>query len=152
MFDSIGKATVQIICGNCSGSGFHFVREDLIITNHHVIENHVNSNQSVYALTDSGEKIDIKLIEYSDKDTYDFAVFEVTSDIPSDRYVLHPNSNHNLSVGTEIIFSGFPHGISDLLAHQAIISGYPNDKGFYIDGSVNGGNSGGQLWIKKIKM
>ena len=51
--------------------------------------------------------------------------------------------------GLEIIFAGFPHGISDLLVHQAIISGPAGSKGFYVDGSVNGGNSGGPIVTKR---
>jgi hypothetical protein len=47
--------------------------------------------------------------------------------------------------GTGTVFAGFPHGIPHLLVHTAIVSGSINDDVFYIDGSVNGGNSGGPM-------
>jgi hypothetical protein len=47
--------------------------------------------------------------------------------------------------GTEVAFSGFPHGIPHLLVQRAVISGQISNDVFYIDGSVNGGNSGGPI-------
>jgi len=47
--------------------------------------------------------------------------------------------------GTEVAFSGFPHGTSDLLVHRAFVSGPFCDLGFHVDGSINGGNSGGPI-------
>jgi S1-C subfamily serine protease len=47
--------------------------------------------------------------------------------------------------GTEVLFAGFPHGIPHLLVQRAAVAGILNDVAFYIDGSVNGGNSGGPI-------
>ena len=54
-------------------------------------------------------------------------------------------STVNTNRGTKILFAGFPHGIHDLLVHEAIVSGPVQNHAFYIDGSVNGGNSGGPI-------
>ena len=43
------------------------------------------------------------------------------------------------------MFSGFPHGINDLLVQTAYVSGPFDEVGFYIDGSVNGGNPRGPI-------
>lgn len=46
--------------------------------------------------------------------------------------------------GDKVLFFGYPHGIGDLLVHHAHVSGR-GQTGFYIDGAVNGGNSGGPI-------
>ena len=38
MYEDLANATVQVICGESSGSGFHFRREDIVVTNHHVVQ------------------------------------------------------------------------------------------------------------------
>ena len=45
----------------------------------------------------------------------------------------------------QVCFGGFPHGIDDLLVQAASVSGPFDNLGFYIDSSVNGGNSGGPI-------
>lgn len=62
--------------------------------------------------------------------------------------MLTPNET-TLNRGEEVLFSGFPHGISDLLVNEAIVSGPYNEYGFYLDGTVNGGNSGGPIIEKE---
>ena len=43
------------------------------------------------------------------------------------------------------MFAGFPHGIPHLLVQRALVSGLLAADAFYLDGSVNGGNSGGPV-------
>lgn len=73
---------------------------------------------------------------------YDFAVYRGPS-VP-DASALQPASGPPRR-GQQIAFSGFPHGIEDLLVQAATVAGPFESKGFYIDGSINGGNSGGPI-------
>jgi len=36
--EKVAKATVQIIAESSAGSGFHFLKPGVIVTNHHVVE------------------------------------------------------------------------------------------------------------------
>lgn len=145
MFERLAKATLKINCGNSCGSGFHFINKQLVLTNHHVIENHLTIGSDVQAVTEDGTSINLELLSYSDKRLFDFAIFKVKEQIPCDRIILKPKILDYVPRGTEICFSGYPHGIDDLLVHKAVVSGPFNNLGFYIDGSVNGGNSGGPI-------
>lgn len=145
MFEKLAKATLKINCGTSSGSGFHFLNEELVITNHHVIENHLNQSVSINGVTEDGTVINLELLNYSHKSQYDYAILKVKGSIPQDRVILKPRTQDYITRGTEVCFSGYPHGIDDLLVHKAYVSGPYNDIGFYIDGSVNGGNSGGPI-------
>jgi hypothetical protein len=88
--------------------------------------------------------IPAKLIASSPQQQYDFAILELQDALPSGRHILQPHVTATPR-GLEIVFAGFPHGIPDLLAHEAIVSGPSGNHGFYIDGAVNGGNSGGPI-------
>ncbi|GGG23794.1 hypothetical protein GCM10007425_17790 [Lysinibacillus alkalisoli] len=145
MYKDLANATVQIISGSSSGSGFHFVKENIVITNHHVIEpSLISGDIPIYGQYEDGSICTLKIIDYSDKTEYDYAILEVTQTQNFNPFILNPKVLEKFERGTEIIFSGFPHGIPHLLTHKAIISA-PVSKGFYIDGSVNGGNSGGPI-------
>ena len=85
------------------------------------------------------------LLTSSPTDQHDFAVFQVNGSVPEGRHVLQPRVPGRFERGTKIVFAGFPHGIPHLLVQSAIISGQLNDSAFYIDGSVNDGNSGGPI-------
>lgn len=143
--ERIANATLRIQCGSSSGSGFHFINEQTIVTNYHVVEPYFDSGQPIVGITEHGERINLQLLAFSDKNTYDFVILRATSAIPDGRVTLKPKVQDYVNRGTEICFSGFPHGIEDLLVHKAYISGPANQVGFYIDGSVNGGNSGGPI-------
>jgi len=145
LFENTAKATVRIECGSSRGSGFHFLRPDIIVTNHHVVAAHNANNVPVTAVTEKGQEMGLTLLVSSPTEEHDFAVFQVNGSVPNDRYVLQPRILHSFDRGTEIVFSGFPHGIPHLLVQSAIISGHLNDSVFYIDGSINGGNSGGPI-------
>lgn len=144
MHDEIAKSTFYIESGESSGSGFHFMSEDIILTNAHVVESAINGLESVTATTETGTTVPLSVSRYSPKEKYDFAILEAMDDFQEDRHVLEPKTVDS-DRGDEIIFSGFPHGIDDLLVHTAQVSGPYADYGFYIDGSVNGGNSGGPI-------
>ncbi len=145
MHQDLANATFRIECSNSSGSGFSFRDKSTIITNHHVIEPHLLTGTDIFAVTANGEKLPVSLVAHSDKSQFDFAVLNLETELPEGRAILQPAADKSIYRGRQILFSGFPHGIHDLLVHEAIISGLVKDHAFYIDGSVNGGNSGGPI-------
>lgn len=145
MHQRLADATFRIVAGNSSGSGFSYVSDRLVVTNHHVIEPHLTSGAGITAVTEAGVALPARLVVYSPKDQADFAVLELQQALPPGRIVLQPASSPNTDRGARVLFSGFPHGIADLLVHEAVISAPLASHAFYIDGSVNGGNSGGPI-------
>ena len=87
----------------------------------------------------------MKMLASSGTAQHDFAIFEAQANIPAARHVLNPKVLQPFVRGSEVIFSGFPHGIPHLLVQRAVVAGLLPDQAFYIDGSVNGGNSGGPV-------
>lgn len=145
MHQQLADSTFRVICGQSSGSGFSFRSNYIVITNHHVIEPHTISNEPILVVTEDGHQIPANLLSHSDKSQYDFAILELQNPLPSGRNILNPKIMQTINRGHKIAFSGFPHGIHDLLVHEAIVSGPANTHAFYVDGSVNGGNSGGPI-------
>ena len=145
MHQHLAGATVRIVAGDSSGSGFSYVSDRLVITNHHVIEPHLASGVNIVAVTEAGVALPARLVVYSPKDQADFAVLELQEDLPAGRVVLQPAQSPNTARGARMLFSGFPHGIPDLLVHEAVVSAPLAAHAFYLDGSVNGGNSGGPI-------
>jgi hypothetical protein len=141
-FENAANATLRIECGPSRGSGFQFVIPTIIVTNNHVVE---GFKAPVEAVTEDGVRIPLKLLAASSTDQQDFAIFEAQSKISTVRHVLRPKIARPFQRGLEVIFSGFPHGIPHLLVQRAIVAGLVSDQAFYLDGSVNGGNSGGPI-------
>lgn len=145
MHQQLADATFRVVAGNSSGSGFSYLNDRLVITNHHVIEPHLASGAAISAVTESGVVLPARLVTFSPKNQFDFAVLELQEPLPSGRSVLQPAAAPDTSRGTRIIFAGFPHGIPDLLVHEAVVSAPLAQHAFYVDGSINGGNSGGPI-------
>lgn len=141
-FKSLADATLRIESGCSAGSGFHFIRPDIVVTNNHVVE---GTGAPVVAITERGLRFPLELLASSPTDQHDFAVYQIKRDVPADREVLRPKPIVPVERGLEVLFSGFPHGLPHLLVHRAVISGSVTDTAFYLDGSVNGGNSGGPI-------
>lgn len=145
MHQQLADATFRIQCGPSSGSGFSFRSANIVVTNFHVVAAHQAGAQPISAIAEDGTQIPLRLIAHSPENQFDFAILEAQAAAPAGRHVLQPQVMGDVPRGTEIIFSGFPHGIPDLLVHEAIVSGPAHPRGFYVDGSVNGGNSGGPI-------
>ncbi|MDN3649846.1 serine protease [Reinekea marina] len=145
MHQALADSTFRIQCGVSSGSGFSYRNNNIVVTNHHVIEPNLLNNQPIAAITENGTQLRATLLSHSDKTQYDFAILELEDPLPANRNVLQPNLTAEAVRGSKLLFSGFPHGIHDLLVHEAIVSGPVQQHAFYIDGSVNGGNSGGPI-------
>ena len=94
---------------------------------------------------ESGQRIDLTLLELSPATDHDFAILKVQGTVPPGRHVLLPKLVSPFERGTRVLFGGFPHGIPHLLVQVAFVSGLVSDRIFYLDGSVNGGNSGGPI-------
>jgi Trypsin-like peptidase domain len=145
MHQTLADAVFRVECGQSSGSGFSFRHASIVATNFHVIAPHQVSGNNIQVVTESGVRIAAELVGYSPENQYDFALLRLLSKLPSDRHVLQPKSIPDTPRGMATLFAGFPHGIHDLLVHEAVVSGPAAPFGFYIDGSVNGGNSGGPI-------
>lgn len=142
----LANATIQIESGDSWGSGFHFMDQHYAITNYHVVKpSIVNSNIPVFGITEDGRKYEFDIIDYSDDNNRDFVLLQCKTDIEPDRVVLLPKFLNPLERGTEVLFAGFPHGVPHLLVNRGIVSGYRSNHSFYLDGIVNGGNSGGPI-------
>src|SRR5687767_7556820 len=115
MHEELANTTLQIVCGESSGSGFHFRRKDIVVTNHHVIQQNVIDGTPVTAVTENGDDFSLELLTYSNLKENDFAVLRATTAMPSGRHVLIPKVMAKIERGTKVMFSGFPHGVSDLL-------------------------------------
>lgn len=84
----------------------------------------------------------------SREEDLDYAFIEIDEPEFSDRHRFGLGSADDAAVGEEVIFLGFPFGMPQLTAHAGRISSIHNQgqrKVIQIDGSVNGGNSGGPL-------
>ena len=148
MHQHLANATFQVIAGTSCGSGFSFLREDLVITNFHVVKPLVDLQNSrtlgpATLITESGQNILAQIIHVDIQ--YDFAVMRISESLPPDRVVLQPCTNFTPSRGLRLIFAGYPHGFPQLLIGEAIVSSPLEDGKFSIDGMVNGGNSGGPI-------
>lgn len=145
MHQQLADATFRILAGNSSGSGFSYLHNRLVITNHHVIEPHLTHGEPIFAVTEAGIRLPAQLVRYSPKNQLDFAVLELLQDLPAGRVVLKNAATPRTSRGSRVLFSGFPHGIPHLLVHEAVVSAPLEQHAFYLDGSINGGNSGGPI-------
>ena len=145
LHQNVADATLRIECGDSRGSGFHLITPDLIISNYHVVNGFHTSGSPINGITEKGNSIGLELVGYSPIEEYDFAILRTEEDIPESQKTLSPIIVDDFQKGMDILFSGFPHGIPHLLVQDAIISGQISEDIFYIDGSVNGGNSGGPI-------
>lgn len=142
MFRNAANATVRIENGTSRGSGFHFLQPDIIVTNRHVI---IDPAAAIAAVTDDGTRLPLQLLAESPPAHHDYAILRSQVPPPAGRNVLQPRVVRPFQRGIEILFAGFPHGIPHLLVQRAVVSGLISDDVFYLDGSVNGGNSGGPI-------
>lgn len=145
MYDNLANATLRVVCGPSTGSGFHLGTSDIVVTNAHVIEPHLKHKVAVNGIAEDGATWPLQLMAFSPKEVNDFAILRCDGGVPPTRTFLHADESDPTNRGEEVLFSGFPHGVHDLLIHNAIISGKINATQFYVDGTVNGGNSGGPI-------
>jgi S1-C subfamily serine protease len=84
----------------------------------------------------------------SPADQRDFAYLKIAEPEFADRHVFDLSDELELKVGDQVLFMGFPFGMPHLTSHLGFVSSLftrGNVEIIQIDGSVNGGNSGGPL-------
>ena len=99
MHQDLANSTFRIQCGVSSGSGFSYRKDNIVITNHHVIEPHLINGQQIVAITEHGAQLNTRLVTYSDKSQYDFAILELQDALPSNRSVLKSELSASYSRG-----------------------------------------------------
>ncbi|EFO6452713.1 trypsin-like peptidase domain-containing protein [Escherichia coli] len=148
MHQTLANATFQVLAGDSRGSGFSFMREDLAVTNLHVVATccdlqNLRQINHVILQTEANEHIEAQILHIDGAN--DFAIMRLQSPLPAGRTVLQPSAGFIPARGKKLIFAGYPHGIPQLLTNEGIISAPMEHGRFAIDGMVNGGNSGGPI-------
>lgn len=138
------------------GSGSGFLVSGGIITNSHVIRKAdfdaiaIRFNES-----DAGDQgsyirviVNDVIAAESLENEKDYAFLKIKEPEFNGRHIFSFSENETVKVGQIIVFMGYPFGMYNLTSHTGYISSIyeKNDVLVYqIDGSVNGGNSGGPL-------
>ncbi|PKQ51302.1 hypothetical protein CXH12_02325 [Citrobacter portucalensis] len=148
MHQTLANATFQVIAGDSRGSGFSFMREDLVVTNFHVVAtccdlHNLRQINNVILQTEANEHIEAQILRIDVNN--DFAIMRLQSPLPAGRTVLQPSAGFTPTRGKKLIFAGYPHGLPQLLTNEAIVSAPLENGRFALDGMVNGGNSGGPI-------
>ncbi|TDY81453.1 UNVERIFIED_ORG: trypsin-like peptidase [Pantoea allii] len=148
MHQFIADSTFQVQCADSLGSGFSFIRKNIVVTNFHVVAPFVDieakkSLGTPMLTCEDGTILSSSIINVDNKN--DFAILKIDGELPVGRNILQPKEDLCLRRGSKVIFSGYPHGIPHLLTSEAIISSIMDNGRFYLDGMVNGGNSGGPI-------
>lgn len=118
-FQDVANATVQIHSGENLGSGFHFLRPEIIVTNRHVL----TAGAQAVAVTEVGRKIPLTLLAESPVDQYDYAILRAQGTVPPARAVLRPKLVTPVPRGLAVVFGGFPHGVEHLLVQSGYTAG-----------------------------
>lgn len=133
-------AVVSVITEDATGSGF-FVRRDLVVTNHHVIE----GRSKVKVKLRNGEILAATVATVAK--SVDLALLRLDSS-PGDYSVLATGTTADIRVGQEVIAVGSPLGVLESTVTRGIVSAVRNVSGVtYVqtDAAMNPGNSGGPL-------
>ena len=130
------------------GSGFFISKDGYIVTNHHVIEDLVNTRYKGYARLfiklagDSDTRIPAKVIGWDP--IVDLALIKAEIDAP---YVFSLGSSEDLNVGDRIYAIGSPVGLESTLTSGIVSSVdrklFTVGNVIQIDAAINSGNSGG---------
>jgi S1-C subfamily serine protease len=162
LISSVRSGLVQIHVeksGNIDGLGSGFLIEGGIATNSHVIRPG-NVDAILFRMADTDPEDQANYIRMlpeacyqavvveSPKSERDFAYLQLDEVEFEGRHRFEFDSEYEVAVGEQVVFLGFPFGMSQLTAHSGYISSLFERRGveiFQIDGSVNGGNSGGPL-------
>jgi hypothetical protein len=140
-----------------SGSGF--LCDNRLVTNSHVIRfgdfdavairfHDSNTEDLSDAVRLSRDDFLSNVIEESPEEMEDYVVLRADEPEFAGRYNFELGSVKDVIVGQQVVFLGFPFDSLHLTAHVGYISSKHKTKGIailQIDGSVNGGNSGGPL-------
>ena len=145
--DELAKATVRIVHenGDGLGSGFHFIRPDIIVSNAHVAQPLIAGNSALYAEAETGERWALKITANSPPSEFDFAIMSATGASFDTRRALMPDDTEVNSRGKRLLYAGYPHGTDPLLVGSSEVTAPFKDKFFCFDAMIHGGNSGGPV-------
>ena len=139
---------------NSLGTGFFIDNDGHILTNHHVIADHVNPKYEGYSAVyvtlheDQDTEIPAKVIGY-DK-VFDLALLEIP--IKNKKH-LSLGRSIDMHIGDKVYTIGNPFGINYIATSGIIgnkdIEGFQLGRAFHIDAAINPGNSGGPLIDEK---
>jgi len=137
------------------GNGSAFLAGDGLITNSHVIRPPGNFDAFRIRFSDGQTQIRLlpkdfygALAAESPASSFDFAYVRIDEPELQRRYRFDLGSSEKVELGNEVLFLGFPFGMPQLTVHRGYVSSIHSQDGrdiIQIDGSVNGGNSGGPL-------
>ncbi len=142
------------------GNGSAFLVDGGFITNSHVLrpESRVDAFAIRFADTDPNESTSyIRLLPddcqkrtsvESPVEFNDYAFIEIDEPEFANRHRFELGRAAEISVGQQVLFLGFPFGMAQLTSHVGWVASKHAKDGvniIQIDGSVNGGNSGGPL-------
>jgi S1-C subfamily serine protease len=145
--------------GKVLGNGSAFLVKGGLVTNSHVIRppgkldairiRFEGSNQFIRLLPEAFYKA---TLAESLESELDYAFINLEEPEFERRYRFEFGDLDDIAVGENVSFLGFPFGMPQLTAHMGYVSSIHEQKGrtiIQIDGSVNGGNSGGPLLCLK---
>lgn len=139
------------------GFGSGFLVEGGLVTNSHNIRSHEIDAIAIrfddMDPADSSAFIRLAPDDYvaaeSTQDDKDYVYLKMSEPEFDGRHIFQFSESSNaIQVGESSVFLGFPFGMTQLTSHLGFISSIHNRNGvnvIQIDGSVNGGNSGGPL-------
>ncbi len=137
------------------GNGSAFLVEGGLITNSHVIRPQGQINAIQIRFDDCADVIRLSPKEFyaatvaeSPENQFDYAYIKLDEPEFENRHRFELGALAHIDIGSSILFLGFPFGMPQLTAHHGYVSSIhkrDNRDLIQIDGSVNGGNSGGPL-------
>jgi hypothetical protein len=145
--DNLAKATVRIVSANGEGkgSGFHFIKPEIIVSAAHVVDDLIAGRSAMTAHAETGEQWNLKILSSSSPNEFDYAVMEASGAPFAAREALNASSKTINGRGLKILFAGYPHGIDPLLVQTSEVTSPTKDDAFSFSGMVHGGNSGGPV-------
>jgi len=140
-------------------SGSAFLVANGLLTNSHVIRASDYDAVAIYfedAIRDSEiepirlsrDTIDDAVVVESVENDKDFALLRLEEPEFANRHTFEFGSDVDVEIGEQVLFLAFPFGMAQLTSHMGYVSSKHELDGvrvLQIDGSVNGGNSGGPL-------
>jgi len=137
------------------GNGSAFLVNGGLITNSHVIRPPFEVDAIRIRFDSSDAKIRLLPEDLykatsaeSPESELDYAFIKLQEPEFKARYKFNLGDFKDINVGQKVLFLGFPFGMPQLTAHMGYVSSIHHHKNrdiIQIDGSVNGGNSGGPL-------
>lgn len=142
------------------GSGTGFMLDRYLVTNYHVVDMPDDIGFLLRFHDSNPHNLEGLLYRYkdffsfcktgSDKNSYDFAVFDIPKLRERNLFQLSFGDPSSKRLGDDVIFLGYPLDHNNLVIHKGIISsfyesGSSKTQVIQIDASVNNSNSGGPL-------